>query len=39
MKSLFVAIYSALQSMGQARAAAYYARQGDFASAKSIMLK
>ena len=39
MKVLFTYLYSALMSIGQARAAAHFARQGNYEAAKSIMLK
>jgi hypothetical protein len=35
---LLKTIYSFFESIGQARAASYFARQGDYASARNIML-
>jgi hypothetical protein len=38
MKNFFVAVYDIFASIGRARAAAYFARQGDYQAAKEVML-
>jgi len=39
MKNFFSALLSILESMGRARAAAYYTRQGNHQAARKIMLE
>lgn len=34
---LLKAIYSLFESLGQAKAASYFARQGDYKAAKNVM--
>jgi hypothetical protein len=38
MKNFFNTIYDIFASIGKARAAAHFARQGDHAAAKALML-
>ena len=37
MKKFFIAFFSILESMGRARAATHFARQGDYESARRVM--
>ena len=39
IRSIFTSIYSAFLVIGKARAASYYARQGNIEAAKGIMLR
>lgn len=39
MKNFFNALFSIFESMGRARAATYYSRQGNHEAAKRIMLE
>lgn len=39
MKNFFYSIYDIFAGIGKARAAAYFARQGDYAAARALMLE